>query len=338
MPIYLNDAANRNTLLPFTHTRHAADIRMGIFTIREKWELLTGDTVEFTDNEDAISTEFIPCLEDYLQIQHAAITDDIRRFQYPWQIFQWNAWAIQRDVDIILERRVPKGNLSETNKCIKPERIFIEEGAKVEHCFLNATDGPIYIGANAEMMEGSMIRGPVAICNHAVVKMGTTIYPGTTIGPHCVVGGEIKNSMLMGYSNKGHHGYLGDSVIGEWCNLGAGTSNSNVKNNASDVVYRLPFLNEPMNVGIKAGLIMGDYSKTAINTSINTGTVVGVCCNIFAAHFPDKYIKDFSWGDGVYDLDRALNHIRTWKAMKGQILTNEEIEKLSILYKKTIAS
>jgi hypothetical protein len=157
------------------------------------------------------------------------------------------------------------------------------------------------------------------------------------VGPYCVAAGEIKNSMLMGYSNKAHDGYLGDSVIGEWCNIGAGSSNSNLKNNASDVVYELPHLPEPVNVGKKAGLIMGDYCRAAINTSFNTGSFVGVCCNIFDRNFPDKVIPDFSWGSQKYEFVKALDDISNWKAMKNKTLTEHEKELLQELYYKTFA-
>jgi NDP-sugar pyrophosphorylase family protein len=157
-------------------------------------------------------------------------------------------------------------------------------------------------------MEGCMLRGPIAIGENTVLKMGTKIYSGTTIGPNCTVGGEIKNSVLFSNSNKAHDGYLGDSVIGSWCNLGAGTSSSNVKNTAGIVTY-YDENNQSHEVGRKAGLIMGDYSRCAINTSFNTGTMVGVCCNIFGSIMPNKFIPDFTWGNERYDIDKALINI-----------------------------
>lgn len=333
MPIKLADHINKSGLLPFTHTRSSADVRVGIFTIREKWEFLTGEEVIVA--EDGISTQFMPTQEDYLQIKEGtAITDDIRMLNYAWEIYQHNAWAIRSDFYMIINRK-KTAEISSTNKVQHPENIFIEEGAVVEHCFLNASEGPIYIGKDALIMEGSMLRGPVAICNNAVVKMGAKIYGGTTIGPYCVAGGEIKNSVLSGYSNKPHDGYLGDSVIGEWCNIGAGCSTSNVKNNASDVIMKFPHLPQEMNVGMKAGLIMGDYSRVAINTSFNTGTYVGVCCNIFDRNFPEKYIPDFSWGYDRYEYSKALSDVSNWKAMKGEKLTESETKKLQEIYYKT---
>ncbi|MEO6819531.1 MAG: glucose-1-phosphate thymidylyltransferase, partial [Ginsengibacter sp.] len=209
--------------------------------------------------------------------------------------------------------------------------IFIEDGAKVRFSILNAETGPIYIGRNAEIMEGSLLRGPISIGENAVVKMGTKMYGATSIGPHCVAGGEIKNSVLIGYSNKAHDGYLGDSVIGEWCNLGAGTSNSNLKNTASMVKVWVRNNNNYRIVGNKCGLIMGDYSRSAINTSFNTGTIVGICCNIFG-HFPEKFIKDFNWGDQQYKFEKAISDIRNWKKFKNKKVTDREIAILKNLY------
>jgi UDP-N-acetylglucosamine diphosphorylase/glucosamine-1-phosphate N-acetyltransferase len=183
-------------------------------------------------------------------------------------------------------------------------------------------------------MDGSMLYGPVAICEKAVVKMGSKIYGATTIGPDCIVGGEIKNSVFFGNSNKAHDGYIGDSVIGEWCNMGAGTSNSNIKNNASSIMLWTP--NGPVNVGLKCGVLMGDYSRTAINTSINTGTVIGVCCNVFGNGLTPKYIPSFSWGsDGVerYRYEKALEDIQNWKQLKQQSLSENEMTILKHIFK-----
>jgi UDP-N-acetylglucosamine diphosphorylase/glucosamine-1-phosphate N-acetyltransferase len=174
-------------------------------------------------------------------------------------------------------------------------------------------------------MEGSSIRGPFAAGEGSVIKMNSRIYGATTIGPYCLVGGEIKNSVFFAYSNKAHDGYIGDSVIGEWCNLGAGTTNSNIKNNASEVKVWTPA--GEMNAGLKCGMFMGDYSKTSINTSINTGTVIGVCCNVFGSGLSPKFIPNFSWGsEGVqrYHLEKAFIDIENWKKIKGQSLSENE--------------
>lgn len=253
-----------------------------------------------------------------------AFEDELKEIKYPWDIFQLNAWAIEHDF-ALLKTKKKQGKISSSNKIIGKGNIFIEEGAVVEHCFLNASEGPIFIGKNALLMEGSMLRGPIAICKHAVVKMGTKIYGGTTVGPNCTVGGEVKNTVLFAHANKAHDGYLGDAVIGEWCNLGAGTSCSNVKNTASDVSVYTP--NGLMNVGLKCGVLMGDYSRTAINTSINTGTVIGVSANVFGNGLTPKYIPCFSWGsEGIerYRFDKALQDISNWKSLKKQEISPNE--------------
>jgi UDP-N-acetylglucosamine diphosphorylase / glucose-1-phosphate thymidylyltransferase / UDP-N-acetylgalactosamine diphosphorylase / glucosamine-1-phosphate N-acetyltransferase / galactosamine-1-phosphate N-acetyltransferase len=223
-------------------------------------------------------------------------------------------------------------DLHNSNQIIHAYNIFVEEGTILENCTLNASEGPIYIAKGCKIMDGAILRGPIFIDEGSIVKMGATIYGGTSIGKNCIVGGEIKNSIINNYSNKAHHGYLGDSMIGKWCNLGAGTSNSNVKNNGSDVIIKLQ--NEELNVGNKFGLLMGDYSRCAINTSFNTGTVVGVCCNVFANGLTPKYIPNFSWGclGEKYELPKAFTDIENWKKMKGEILTNEEKELLKYIY------
>jgi len=213
-----------------------------------------------------------------------------------WDIFSLNHIAIEEDYKIITKGRksqpIPRHVLA-----IKPERIFIEEGAKLINGTLNATDGPIYIGKNSEIMESCNIRGHFALCNNATVKMGAKIYTGTTIGPYSKVGGEVNNSVIQGYSNKGHDGFLGNSVIGEWCNLGADTNTSNLKNNYASVK-----LWDYQKGGFKdtdlqfCGLMMGDHSKCGINTMFNTGTVVGVSANIYGSGFPRNFIPSFSWG------------------------------------------
>jgi UDP-N-acetylglucosamine diphosphorylase/glucosamine-1-phosphate N-acetyltransferase len=187
-------------------------------------------------------------------------------------------------------------------------------------------------------MEGSLIRGPFALCEGATVKLGTKIYGATTIGPYSIAGGEIKNSVIFGYSNKGHDGYLGDAVIGEWCNLGAGTSNSNLKNNAREVQIWDIGSKRFVAAGTKCGLLMGDYSRSAINTSFNTGTVVGVCCNVFGEGLTPKYIPSFSWGfdnKQKYQLDKALRDIASWKRFKGRELTGAEVQNIQSIFEKS---
>lgn len=242
-----------------------------------------------------------------------------------------NAATIIGDVAI---KQINKATLelSSSSQIIHAYNIFVEEGAILENCILNASEGPIYIAKNCKIMDGAILRGPIFIDEGSIVKMGATIYGGTSIGKNCVVGGEIKNSIINNFSNKAHHGYLGDSIIGKWCNLGAGTSTSNVKNNGSDVMLQLA--NAELNAGNKFGLLMGDYSRSAINTSFNTGTVVGTCCNIFTEGLTPKYIPNFSWGckGERYELPKAFTDIENWKIMKGEILSKEERELLKNLY------
>lgn len=343
MKIYLDDSHCREQLYPFTYTRHVADIRVGILTIREKWEQLVGDNVstilEPSDPAQLhIPANIIPSLQNFRIVIQAAkdkLTilegNEIRKLSHPWHIFQFNDWAIQRDFELVTRNRESQP-ISDTNRCINPENIFIEAGAIVEYSILNASTGPIYISAEAIVMEGNMVRGPFCLGEKSILKMGSKIYGATTIGPHCVAGGEIKNSVLMGYCNKAHDGYLGDSVIGEWCNLGAGTSNSNVKNTGTDVQYYIDDSMQPLNAGNKAGLLMGDYSRAAINTSFNTGTVIGVCCNIFGQSQPEKFVPNFSWGTERYELDKAFRDIENWKKMKNQLLLKPEKDQLQQLY------
>lgn len=388
--IFTEEYCKPDNLHPFTYTRHIQDIRIGILTIREKWErylkILSANKWEdhYLDNEQSIKIEKGIGRDNYLLV-HANILPtaaviskikklkngeflfsgteggvaykfsnkevlglhkikvshsveyrgDLKAIHYPWQIFQLNDWALREDFSLITGKRRTKA-ISGTNKTVKPSRIFLETGVKMEHCFLNAEDGPIYIGKDAIIMEGTCIRGPVAICEGAVVKMATKIYGATTVGPYCTVGGEIKNSVLFGYSNKAHDGYLGDSVLGEWCNLGAGTTNSNIKNNAGEVKYWLDADKKEMAAGNKGGLLMGDHSKAAINTSFNTGTVVGVCCNVVSPGLSPKLIPNFSWGvDGItkYKLNKALVDIDNWKKMKGSGITGREKQVLTDIYK-----
>ncbi|MFT7157387.1 MAG: UDP-N-acetylglucosamine diphosphorylase/glucosamine-1-phosphate N-acetyltransferase [Parvicella sp.] len=220
---------------------------------------------------------------------------DVDIIQFPWDIFKFNGQEICNDYVLLTDER-ESAELDETN-IVKGEDVFIEEGADVSCAILNSENGPIYIGRDAVVMEGAVIRGPFALCDHATIKMGAKMYGDTTVGPHSKVGGEIGNSVIQGYSNKGHDGYLGNSVIGEWCNLGADTNTSNLKNNYGEVKAWSYKEEAVIPTGLQfCGLIMGDHSKSSINTMFNTGTVVGTCANVFDAGFPDKHIPSFSWG------------------------------------------
>ncbi|NOQ74441.1 MAG: glucose-1-phosphate thymidylyltransferase [Crocinitomix sp.] len=254
----------------------------------------------------------------------------------PWHIFERNSQASIKDFQVITKNRTSQP-LNASNRTTNPENIFIEEGAKVEHAILNASTGPIYIGKNAEVMEGAIIRGPFALCEKAVVKMGAKIYGATTIGPECKVGGEVSNCIFQSYSNKGHDGFLGNSVIGEWCNIGADSNSSNLKNNYSNVKVYSYETNQIESTDILfCGLLMGDHSKTGINTMFNTATVVGVSANIFGAGFPPKYIPSFTWG-GVektakFNKDKAFQVAENMMQRRGKNLTEGDKEILTYLF------
>jgi UDP-N-acetylglucosamine diphosphorylase/glucosamine-1-phosphate N-acetyltransferase len=205
--------------------------------------------------------------------------------------------------------------------------LNVHPTAIMKNVFVNTDVGSVYVGKNCHIMEGACLRGPVAVLDNAVVKMGAKIYGSTIIGKKCVVGGEIKSSIFFDYSNKAHDGYIGDSVIGSWCNLGAGTSCSNLKNNAGEIHIWNPLLQQKISVGNKFGVIIGDHTRTAINTSLNSGTVTGVCCNIVKAGFPPKYIPDFTWNVETgesYHKTKMLDDINSWMEMKNEKLEEKD--------------
>lgn len=250
--------------------------------------------------------------------------------QYPWDLFSNNNYAITYDFDLITQDRKSQP-ISETVQVRGDKnKIFIEEGAVVEYCYLNSSDGVIYIGKNAEIMEGCMVRGSLALCEESKLNMGAKIYGGTTVGPHSKMGGELNNVIITGYSNKAHDGFLGNSVLGEWCNLGADSNCSNLKNNYAMVkAWNYP-LKKFINTGLQfCGLIMGDHSKSAINTQFNTGTVVGVSSNIFTSGFPPNIIKSFSWGGNSqnvkYKFEKAIEVAE--KAMQRRHIKLTDIDK-----------
>ena len=256
------------------------------------------------------------------------VKEDLLSISNTWDIFSKNGEAIQLDFKMLTENRKSE-EVHESNFVKAGENIFIEEGAEVENCSLNASSGPIYIGKDAVIMEGSLIRGPFAICAGAVVKMGAKIYGPTTIGPSCKVGGEVNNSVFFENSNKGHEGFLGNSVLGEWCNIGADSNNSNLKNNHAEVRIWNYNTENFARTGLQfCGLIMGDHSKCGINTMFNTGTVVGVSANIFGAGFPRNFIPGFSWGGSAgtttYKLEKALETAKIVMNRRNVELTQED--------------
>ena len=349
--ISLADGPLADDFFPFSETRTVADIRCGILTIRQKWEYFF-EVLDSGKAEIEIPSNILPDLllaETIRKGNPAAVKkaiDQAYKLQSIADITRMADQEIRRDFERITGGRrtisIPESNRivwsvsGPEKKAQTPgEQIFIEPGAVVEHCMLNDTEGPIYIGRNALIMEGSMIRGPFALGTGSVVKMGTKIYGATTVGPYCTVGGEIKNSAIFGNSNKAHDGYLGDSVIGEWCNIGAGTSNSNLKNNAGAIKLWNPIKNAFLDAGQKVGLFMGDYSRCAINTSFNSGTVVGVCANVFGKGLTPTYLSSFSWGydpEARYDFEKAIRDIIQWKKLKNKILLPDEINVLKSIF------
>nr|WP_298999205.1 GlmU family protein [uncultured Allomuricauda sp.] len=342
MNYILSDGNHRDSFLPFTFTRPVADLRIGILTIKEKWENHLNERVSFK-TESYLSEKFpLKVASENIVIIANVLPDtdlaqriarlnpsealyhneqliayntadpflhfDASGYQrvewkestfiidHVWDIFSKNEEALQSDFELLTQNRKSQP-LSTTNQVINPENIFLEEGAKVEFSILNASSGPIYIGKNVEIMEGCIVRGGLALCDNAVLKMGAKIYGPCTFGPYCKVGGEVNNSVLFAYSNKGHEGFLGNSVLGEWCNLGADTNTSNLKNNYAEVRLWNYTTEGFARTGLQfCGLVMGDHSKCGINTMFNTGTVVGVSANIFGSGYPRNFIPSFTWG------------------------------------------
>ena len=385
MNYILFDGSARNQLLPFTYTRPVADIRVGILTIREKWEKMLGFTTS-TVTEDYLIDKF-PMIEMEQNIfinasilptenlvkliknlsENKALFiddeplaffakedkevdfetfdvieysfDDILRIKNTWDIFKLNGEAIKRDFKLLTTDRESLP-IPEMTVAFNKDQIFIEEGAVLPLCSLNANDGPIYIGKDSEIMEGSMIRGPFALCENATIKMGAKIYGATTIGPHSKVGGEVNNCVIFGYSNKGHDGFLGNSVLGEWCNIGADTNNSNLKNNYAEVRLWDYETEGFAKTGLQfCGLMLGDHSKCGINTMFNTGTVVGVSANIFGSGFPRNFIPSFSWGGSAgmitYKTDKAFEVAKVVMSRRDIAFTEVDIQILEHIFKET---
>lgn len=265
--------------------------------------------------------------------------DDILRIENTWDIFKLNGEAIKRDFELLTSDRESQP-IPEMTVAFNKEQIFIEEGAVLPLCSLNANDGPIYIGKDSEIMEGSMIRGPFALCENATVKMSAKIYGATTIGPHSKVGGEVNNCVIFGFSNKGHDGFLGNSVLGEWCNLGADTNNSNLKNNYAEVRLWDYETEGFAKTGLQfCGLMMGDHSKCGINTMFNTGTVVGVSANIFGSGFPRNFIPSFSWGGNAgmitYKTNKAFEVAEVVMSRRDIEFTELDVQILEHVFEET---
>jgi len=382
MQFVLVDQPDSVHFYPFSLTRSLTEIRVGIFTIKERWDaLLNAETQIFTnsylqglyeapflDHEDAVFFINATCIPDasikiallnliegeslldedgkwiaaftkersigkiLLGDPNAKKTIPAKFIKNAMHLLHLNATLIQSDFNHV------KANGSTlvadaSNLLICPENIFIEQGAVLHGVSLNASEGPIYIGKNALLMEGAAIRGPFVLGEKSVVKMNACLYGATSVGPYCTIGGEIKNSILMGYSNKAHEGYLGDSMIGQWCNIGAGTCNSNVKNTAGPIQIWNQYLKSWDTVGNKMGMLVGDYTRFAIQSSINTGAYIGASSNIYGDGLLPKMIPNFSWGVVKgYVLEKAIEDIQNWKKMKGFQVSEAEKEVLSALF------
>ncbi|MBK6665312.1 MAG: GlmU family protein [Saprospiraceae bacterium] len=381
--------------LPLTLTRPVCELRVGILTIREKWEKWLDGKGSFI-TQDYLSEKYPICIEQdnllinstflpteslvnaikKLDLNHslmlgtemvaARISEDrlnrlatdesvipslnahdlvgndditIDRITRSYHIFSKNGVEIVRDFELITNGRTSQP-ISTSNHVMGKHAIFLEEGVTMECCTINTNDGPVYIGKNAQVMEGSLIRGGFAACEGSIVKMGAKIYGPTTIGPHCRLGGEVSNSVMLANSNKGHDGFLGNSVIGEWCNLGADTNTSNLKNNYLPVRIWSYVSQGFEDTGLQfCGLIMGDHSKAGINTMFNTGTVVGVASNIFGDGFPRNFIPSFSWGGAAgfttHQLNKAIETAKIVMSRRNQEFTEQDRKILEHIFLNT---
>lgn len=391
MQLILFDDQSRYGLMPFTRTRPVADIRCGIFTMRERWEKLleqkssslteaylqpvfplnvTGDNLMVNGGVFA-STALIYAIntlqpesklvngnvvlaarttqkelsfdsldKTFQNLTSVLFEEPVHQLKNTWDIFSQNDRAIRDDFAIITHGKksdaIPEGVI-----VVNKENLFIEPGAIINAgTVINAATGPVYLAKDAEILEGCMLRGPIAVGKHAVLKMGAKIYGGTTIGEGCKVGGEISNVVFFANSNKGHDGYLGNAVIGEWCNLGADTNCSNLKNNYDEIKIWDDYHNKSVKTGLQfCGLLMGDHSKCGINTMFNTGTVAGVSCNIYGGNFPEKFIPSFSWGGSegmvTYDFNRAMDTANRMMSRRNKSLSEAEIEMYRFIFEQT---
>ena len=366
MKIILSDFEAHLRFAPLSLTRPIGDIRVGLFTNLERWSILLPDDHIGFQSESYLSDEFeelhdgkivnaciipnedfvasIVYLEDNCRLMLGNNTMAISGtgkniinykgeipilINHRWELLSTNAAAISNDIALIKEsisyQKIPKDVIVIGPK----DSIYLEEGAILSACTLNSKEGPIYISKGAEVMEGALIRGPFALCENAVVKMGAKIYGASTIGPFCKVGGELSNVIFQSYSNKGHDGFLGNSYIGEWCNLGADTNVSNLKNNYDSVSSYCYEKKEEVNTGLQfLGLFMGDHSKTGINSMFNTGAVVGVSCNLYGAGFFPKHTLSFSWGEPnalePFRIEKSLEYANKMMERRSEKLSAEE--------------
>ena len=378
----LFDGPERSQLLPFTYIRPVAELRIGIDTLREKWEAFLGQECSFATqnylsskyplhNADLnyfINPTYIPTRSLAIQVKNLKenqvlifdsnpvafcttnsilpsdtsgfneidVEQELIQIKNCSDLFVHNAEVLAQDFKRLTKDRMSQV-LGDTNRVINPEQVFVEPGARVSCAILNASEGPIYIGADAQIMEGSMLRGPLAICKNSVVKMGAKIYGGTTIGPNAKVGGELNNVLFLGNSNKGHDGFLGNAVIGEWCNIGAATDASNLKNNYSKIrIWNYVSENFAKTELQFCGLLMGDYSRCGIHSMFNTATVIGVNSNVFGTGFPRTFIPSYSYGGAqgfqTYAFAKAMESNNAMMERKGSKLTDHDIQILETIF------
>ncbi len=366
MKIVLSDNGLHKRFAPLTLTRPLGELRMGAMTNAERWRLIVPEAAIYFETEEYLVSKFNQTSDFDLRVNAQLIPNEEvavsilnlgedEKLVYNgtwlaqkgggtglvhftgespllisqrWQLYQCNDQAISIDFNWLTTDRI-SCNLSSSNTLIGDEnRLFIEEGAKIEGAILNTSEGPIYVAKNAEIMEGSLVRGPFILGENSQLKMGAKIYGATTIGPHCKVGGEVTNVVFQAYSNKGHDGFLGNSLIGEWCNIGADSNTSNLKNNYGPVsTYSYEEGCEITTDVLFMGLTMGDHSKCGINTMFNTASVVGVSSNIFGAGFPKKFIPSFQWGGEEtipFRLEKAIEYSNNMMRRRGCQLSEDE--------------
>lgn len=386
MNYILFDDASRESLKPLTYIRPVCEIRVGILTIREKWEKYLGEKTS-TMTEDYLTVKYPAELSDAMMLingsicptpalverikslqtgqtlvcgdnivamfktkeeflseednsEEIKIEEDFIKIVNTWDIFVYNDRALREDFELLTKGR-KSAPLSETNRVLGQENIFVEEGAVVECATLNAKEGPIYIGKDAEIMENSVVRGPFAMCEYSVLKLGAKIYGATTLGPYSKVGGELANVVMFGYSNKAHDGFMGNSVIGEWCNIGADTNASNLKNTYEEVRLWSIEKNTFIPTGQTfCGTIMGDHSKCGINTMFNTGTVIGVSSNIYGHGYQRNFIPSFAWGGTTglktYEPDKAIEVAEKMAERRGVKMSDVDKRILLHVYRSTL--
>lgn len=282
------------------------------------------------DGPENMYLSTLACLSDRVSV---AYEGDVMKICHPWDIFSNNDKQIKADLEILMKEK-PSYNIDgEGLVTWGAYPLYAEPGARVDHAMIDTSDGPVYLGRNSRIMPGSLVKGPLALCEGSLIKMGSKIYGGNTFGPYCKVAGEVESTVMIGYSNKAHDGFLGDAVIGEWCNLGAGTNCSNLKNDYSQVrVWSYPDLSF-VRTGLQfCGLFMGDHSKSAIGTQFNTGTVVGVASNVFASGFPKNFIPSFTWGKDTYRVERAITTARIVYSRRGKVFDEKDEAILRSIY------